>query len=285
MRFTSLITVALSFAGLIQALPIESRSINGLYGVTYTARNSDGSCQSASEIAHSVQQMKAAGINNIRTYSQECDQLSSILKAINTNGGGMTVLAAVWIDGTSNDEAEIARLKQVLNATPDVSPIRGILVGNEVLFKGLMSSSELVSKVKAVKSIAKGIKVGSVEIDTTYSKDLMAVSDIVCANIHPFFSHVNIKNAASNLNMQYNNFKKIAGGKEVYITETGWPSSGADAGAAHPSLENTEAFATAVSKTSLPYYFFEWQDSQWKSKGIESSFGLLGPDGKAKFAI
>jgi exo-beta-1,3-glucanase (GH17 family) len=285
MRFTSIITIALSFAGLIQALPIESRSINGLYGVTYTARNSDGSCQSASEITNAVHQMKAAGINNIRTYSQECNQLPAILNAIKSNGGDMTVLAAVWIDGTSNDNDEIATLKQVLNSTPDLSPIRGILVGNEVLFQGLMPSSELVSKVKAVKAIAKGIKVGSAEVDTTYSEDLMAASDIVCANIQPFFSHINVKNAASNLNMQYNNFKKTAGGKEVYVTETGWPSSGADAGDSHPSVANMETFAVAVSKISLPYYFFEWQDSQWKSSGIESSFGLIGADGKAKFAF
>lgn len=284
MRFTSIITVALSFVGIIHSLPIESRSFEGLYGVTYTARNSDGSCQSASEIANSVREMKAVGINNIRTYSQECNQLPAILKAIKETGGGMTVLAAVWIDGSSNDNAEIDKLKQILHSTPDLSPIRGIIVGNEVLFKGVMSSSELASMMKTVKAISKGIKVGTAEVDTTYHKEVMSVSDIACVNMQPFFSRMNVKNAVSNLNMQYNNFKKAAGGKEVYITETGWPSSGADEGDAHPSLANMQSFVSAISKSSLPYYFFEWQDSQWKSEGIESNFGLLGPNGKSKFS-
>ncbi|KAG2203265.1 hypothetical protein INT47_000185 [Mucor saturninus] len=284
MRFTSLVTIALSFAGVIQSLPVERRGITSLNGVTYTARNSNGECQSSQEIAASVKLMKSSGVHSIRTYSQECDQLPAILDAIKSQGGGMTVLASVWIDGTSKDQEEISTLKSVL-ANHDTSAITGILVGNEVLFNGVMPASELIKKFKAVKAISKGIDVGTAEMDVTYPQELVDVSDFVAVNIHPYFSQVDIKNAMSNLNDRYNAFKKMAGGKKTYIAEVGWPSAGASSGKAVPSVSNTETFASEISRTSLPYYFFEWQDSNWKSSGIESNFGLLNSNGKAKFGI
>ncbi|KAL9545221.1 hypothetical protein MBANPS3_007249 [Mucor bainieri] len=257
MRFTSIITVALSFAGLVKALPIESRGVSSLNGVTYTARNSDGSCQSASEIVSSVKLMKSSGVSKIRTYAQECESLPNILKAI----------------------------KEVLNSADNTNAITGILVGNEVVFNNIMSSGQLVGKINQVKKIAKGIQVGTAEVDSTYTSDLMSASDFAGVNIHPYFASASIKNAFSNLNQRYNTFKKSAGGKQVYITETGWPSSGAASGAAQPSLANTEAFVTSLSASSLPYYYFEWEDSNWKGAGVESHFGLLNGQGNAKFAI
>ncbi|CEP10557.1 hypothetical protein [Parasitella parasitica] len=284
MRFISIITVALSFAGLAKSLPVESRSVSSLNGVTYTARNADGSCQSASEIVASVKLMKASGVSKIRTYAQECESLPNILSAIK-QVGGMTVLPGVWIDGSSNDDAEISRLQKALNSADNINAITGILVGNEVIFNNIMSSGQLVSKINQVKKISKGIQVGTAEVDSTYTSDLMAASDFAGVNIHPYFASVNIKSAYSNLNQRYNTFKKSAGGKQVYITETGWPSSGASSGAAQPSLANTEAFVKSLSTSSLPYYYFEWADSNWKGAGIESHFGLLNAQGTAKLDV
>ncbi|KAI8356092.1 glycoside hydrolase superfamily [Choanephora cucurbitarum] len=285
MRFTSIATfAALYLAGLTQSAPVESRGISSLYGVSYTARNSDGSCQSSSQITASVKMMKSSGISHIRTYSQECDQLPNILKAIDSAGGGMTVLAAVWIDGTANDDKEIQALKSTLSSSK-TDAIRGILVGNEVIFKGIMSSSALVKKIKEVKSFAKGIDVGSAEIDGTYTPDMVAASDIVCANIQPFYSTVDIDGAFDNVKQRYHNFQKVAGGKEVMVTETGWPSSGASRGPAVPSTANALKFAEQISSSSFPYYYFEWEDATWKGSTVDAHFGLLGGNGKSKFAL
>lgn len=285
MRFTSIITIALTFAGVIQSLPIESRGGGSLYGVTFTGRSSSGACLSAHEVAASLKSMKSKGISHIRTYSQECDQLPAILDAIKSNGGGMTVLAAVWIDGSSNDDKEINTLKSVIK-NHDTSPITGILVGNEVIFKNLMSSSELVKKIKTVKGFSNGIRVGTAEMDVTYPTDLMEASDIAAVNIHPYFSQVDVKDALNDLNIRYSNFKKLAHGKsQVFVAEVGWPTQGATYGKAVPSVSNARTFASALTSSSIPYYFFEWQDASWKESGIESHFGLLDNIGKAKFAI
>lgn len=268
-----------------QALPlVERNSILGFNGVTYTGRHADGSCQSTSEIASNIKTMKASGISSVRIYAQECELLPTILKTIKATGGGMTVAAGVWIDGSSNDDAEISRLKSVLgNKNIDTSPISAIFVGNEVLFNNIMPSSQLVAKVKTVKSFAKGIPVGSVEIDGTYSSDLMEVSDVLAVNIHPYFSGVDISEAYDNLETRYNNFKKTAGGKKVLITETGWPSAGESNGKAVASVANEKIFANAVSQSSLPYYYFEWTDASWKGSSVEGHFGILNSIEKSKF--
>lgn len=284
-----ILIVTFSLIQLCQPLPLENRSSKvHLKSVTYTPLKADGTCRTATDITATVKRMKAAGISNIRTYSQNCNQLATILKAIKANGGGMTVLAGVYIDGSKNDNVEIATLKSVLTKKKNTQYIRGILVGNELVFNQVMSSTGLIKKIKTVKAFAKGYKVGTSEIFTSYTKDLMNASDIIAVNLHPFFSQVKIGDAMKNLAAQYKNFKKLTGRKKVYISETGWPSAGNDYGAAHPSVANMKKFATLLAKSNLPYYYFEWEDSAWKQPGdygIEPHWGLLGTNGKAKFSL
>ncbi|KAG1242865.1 hypothetical protein G6F68_016015 [Rhizopus microsporus] len=152
--------------------------------------------------------MKSNGITHIRTYSQECDQLPSILKAIKAQGGGMTVLAAVWLDGSSGDDQEISTLKSVLSKNYGNQYIQGILVGNEVIFNNVMSDGTLINKIKQVKAFASAINVGTAEIPSSYTNQLVTACDMVASNVYPFFSNVNVDTAISNLKAQYNNLKK-----------------------------------------------------------------------------
>lgn len=284
MQLTSLIFTALTFLTTIQALPVERRSMYAFNGVDYTGKNADGSCHTASEVTANIKMMKSYGITRIRTYSQECEILPNILNAISSLGGGMDVLAAVWIEGSADDDTEISSLNTVLNSKKyDISPISKILVGNEVMFNNYISTAQLIGKLETVKAFANGIPVGFVEVDSTYSPDLIAASDFVAVNLHPFYAAVKIDNALESVQTRYNNVVKTAGGKEVIITETGWPSAGGNMGEAVASLANEKAYAAAVSKSSLPYYYFEWEDSLWKGAGTEGHFGLMNQDDKAKF--
>jgi exo-beta-1,3-glucanase (GH17 family) len=69
---------------------------------SYNALDANGNCKSQSAITKDVKKYKSNGIINIRTYSQQCNQLDLILKAIKSAGGGMTILTAVWIDGKTD---------------------------------------------------------------------------------------------------------------------------------------------------------------------------------------
>ncbi|KAI7907795.1 glycoside hydrolase superfamily [Cokeromyces recurvatus] len=277
--------IVTAFIAFVQAVPIEPRVITSLSGVSYNSRNPDGSCQTTQEAIDTIKSMKLHGIQHIRTYSQGCNALPNIIKGIEAAGGGMTVLAAVWIDGTSNDDKEIALLEENLNTISDLKAIRGILVGNEVLFNNYITSSQLVQRLNSVRAISRGIPVGSAETDGSYSDELIAASDFMGVNIHPYFdtSVTTIEDAYKNLVLRFNNIKGRAGDKTIYITETGWPSAGSGSGAGQPSLSNMEAYATTVSKSSLPYYYFEWIDATWKSSAsievcpVVLIYAQLGP--------
>ncbi|KAI8380963.1 glycoside hydrolase superfamily [Radiomyces spectabilis] len=275
-------------ATLVQALPINKRD-GSLYGVTYTGLNPDGSCQSPAQVLKSMQTFKKHGIMNVRTYSQECDQLPHILDAMQKTDPAMTVLAAVWIEGSDRDEKEIKQLQKVLESGKNRHAIRGITVGNEVVFKNHMDPGSLVEKMKTVKGIASkyGIKVGTVETADTYTDELIDASDLVVVNIHPFFQPVKISDAADAFVKQYNAFKKKAHGKEVLVGETGWPSAGDSNGPAVPSVENMATYVNGITKTDIPYYFFEAQDASWKGDGhlsVEPHWGLENHSGNFKFA-
>jgi exo-beta-1,3-glucanase (GH17 family) len=54
---------------------------------------------SQANVSKDISSFKQNGILNVRTYAQECNQLDQILTGIASAGGGMTVIAAVWVDG------------------------------------------------------------------------------------------------------------------------------------------------------------------------------------------
>ncbi|KAI8889687.1 glycoside hydrolase family 17 protein [Backusella circina FSU 941] len=278
-----LVLLCSTLLGFVQGAPLKERGVSGLSGITFNAYNSDGSCMSTTDIHAAIRKMKNLGISNIRTYSQECNQLSNILNAIDQLGGGIDVLAAVWIDGSSNDGKEIEKLKSVLHQNKGLSAINGILVGNEVLFKGTLSPSALENKIKQVKAVSGGIKVGTSDVATAFSRNIISASDFLGVSIYPFFTGVSINNAVSSLNTQYQNFKKLAGSKQVFITETGWPSAGSSNQNAQASMENAKKYVNGLSKSGLPYYYFEWQDSKWKGDGVEQHFGFMSSSDQSKF--
>lgn len=209
----------------------------------------------------------------------------NIANAIDSVGGDMTVLAAVWIQGTAQDAQEIATLEWALNQISNKNIIYGIAVGNELVQSGLMNSGQVVKKINEVKAVFPDYKVGTVDTPTAYSSDMIDASDIVLLNIHPFFAGVPADQAAQNLQQQFNNFKQKAGNKQVLVGEVGWPSAGEADGQAQPSVANLATVVKSLEGIDLQYYFFEAQDSDWKSPGafdVEQHWGLLYSNGKSK---
>ncbi|KAI8987759.1 glycoside hydrolase superfamily [Mycotypha africana] len=285
MQLLPYFTFVLTLATFVQAFPLQRRTEASVSGIAFNFRNPDGSCQSYDEIKNTIKLMSQNGIRRVRTYAQDCDTLATILTSIKSLGVDMTVLAAVWVQGSSNDESEITKLKHVLETADNTGAINGIVVGNEVLYNGWLSSGALAEKINAVKSIANGIPVGTVDIPELYSQDLIDASDFVAVNIQPFYAPVSAEEAMANVRARYEALQEKAEGKEVLIAEVGWPTSGNDIGPAHPSVEAEAALASAMAESGIPYYFFEWQDSSWKGDSVESHYGILDASGHKKFSF
>ena len=74
----------------------------------------------------------------------------------------------------------------------------------------------------------------------------------------------------------YQRTKKVANGKKVIITETGWPSEGQDLYGAHPSKEgfmryfiNTQHWSASED---IEIFYFSSFDEAWKT-GAEGDVG------------
>ncbi|KAG0165939.1 hypothetical protein DFQ28_008237 [Apophysomyces sp. BC1034] len=286
MHASSFITLAILFiAGLVQALPIAKRQGGSLYGITYTGLNSDGSCQSDSQVLGSFRQFQQSGIQHVRTYSQECDVLPKALSAIQKIGGGMTIMAAIWIEGSDRDDKEIAQFASIV-ASGNIGPISGVLVGNEVVMKGIMSPAQLAAKIKKVKGIVGGkFQVATAEAPMTFADELIDASDMVVLNIHPYYTPIPANKAADNVIQTMQVFKQKSQGKEVVVGEAGWPSAGKANGPAIPSVANLAMFVKGMEGASFRYYFFEARDSAWKAAGafgVETHYGLWTAQGESK---
>ncbi|KAI9499209.1 glycoside hydrolase superfamily [Zychaea mexicana] len=284
MQFSLALLASLLIAGLVQALPTK-RDAGSLWGITYTAKGSDGSCHSAEQVSESIKRFKDNGIMNIRTYSQECDQLPNILNAIQENGGDMKVLAAIWIGG-DNDDSEVSNLEKALEGA-NKNLISGIAVGNEAVHAGLMDASSVASRIKEIKQKFGEYKVGTVETAAGFSSDMIDASDIVWVNIHPFFGGVSADEAVQNLQQQLSSFKGKASGKDIVIGEVGWPSEGDTNGDAKPGTDEMSTVVKALMNSDIKYYYFESHDSKWKGGGaynIEPHWGIVDQNGKSKIS-
>ena len=76
----------------------------------------------------------------------------------------------------------------------------------------------------------------------------------------------------------YNIAAEAAKGKEVIITETGWPSRGSDLHGAHPSEENYLKYFINSQQWSegddVPMFYFSSFDESWKV-GAEGDVGAF----------
>src|SRR5271157_1221071 len=89
---------------------------------------------------------------------------------------------------------------------------------------------------------------------------------------------------------EYNQLVSGAGGKQVIVSETGWPSGGNAVGAAVPSPANAAQFflqfVTWARSNNVAFLYFEAFNEEWKAKyegpqgaywGIWDEYGVLKP--------
>ena len=132
----------------------------------------------------------------IRLYGTDCNQTEMVLEGIKRLElkDDVHIWLGVYLDGnqTTNDR-QIQQMWDILD-NYDSSHFAGVIVGNEVLFSEYMSLAELGNYVSNFRSnlTAKGINipVSTADLGDAWTRGLAQDSDIVMANVHPFFAGV-----------------------------------------------------------------------------------------------
>lgn len=202
---------------------------------------------------------------------------------------GFNVLMGAWIgkDETENQQEIQALIQLIKEGNVDMAA-----VGNEVLFRGDQNEETLLSYIQQVKS--QTIDVPVTYIDVYYEiinhPKLASATDKILINCYPFWEGASIDNAGMYLQEMYHQTKKIAGGKEIIIAETGWPSKGEAVQNAVPSSENLMRYYVEAqkwaSKENVTLFYFSSFDESWKihfEGWAGTSWGLWDANEKFKF--
>lgn len=177
--------------------------------------------------------------NTVRLYGTDCNQTEMVLHAIDRlELTEMKLWLGVWIDTNKTTcERQLNQLYDVLDKTKDHSIFKGAIIGNEALYRAGSSIAEaektLISYMTEVRDHFKknniNIPIATSDLGDNWNAELVKASDVVMANVHPFFAGVSVDLAASWTWDFWNNHNLVltkGTDKKQIISEVGWPSGG-----------------------------------------------------------
>jgi glucan endo-1,3-beta-D-glucosidase len=222
--------------------------------------------------------------------------IEAFAAAVKTN---TTLLLGIWCSGTDSIDNELSALTKAIkqHGKEFTDLVVGISVGSEDLYRvseiGIRNKSGVGADAKAMIAFIKQTRnklkgtalaktpVGHVDTWTTWvntsNKAVVDEVDFVGVDIYPYYEDDkdnDISNATTLFYNALNRTEKAAGDKPVWITETGWPSTGPKWGDAEPSAENAKKF---------------WDDVGCKLFGRTNTWWYTqrdsNPDNKMKFGV
>lgn len=196
--------------------------------------------------------------------------ISAIPAAIATN---TTLLLGLW---ASEDQAafnnELTALKNAISqyGSAFADLVVGISVGSEDLYRisptGIAANSGygqspdvLVDYIGQTRSaisgtVLSGKPVGHVDTWNTYTNSsnaaVIAAADFLGLDEYPYYETTNVNsvdNASTLFFNAYNAVDAVAQGKPIWITETGWPTSGPTQNLAVANTENAETYWKSIA--------------------------------------
>ena len=261
---------------------------NGMHGLCfspYQEGQKPGDFISESQIRRKLELIKPY-TKWIRTFSctEGNEQIPILAKEY-----GLKTLVGAWLgDDPIINEDEINGLINLTNqGCVDIAA-----VGNEVMYRGDLSEDELIDYINRVKSAIPNTPVGYVDAyyEFTDRPKITEVCDVILANCYPFWEGCSLEYSLVYMKQMYFQAMSVASGKKVIITETGWPSQGANLEGAFPSYENALKYFINAQNWSndenIEMFYFSSFDESWKvgSEGDVGAFwGLWDKDEKLKF--
>lgn len=253
------------------------------WAITYSPYNSDESCKDASSVMADITLIKSKGFQTVRVYSTDCSGLQNIGSAC--EAVGLKMILGIFISNTGISGAQ----QQVSDIVSwgKWSLVELIVVGNEAIFSGFCTASELAAFITSCKSaFSAGGYTGPctttepLNILQESTEALCAVVDVVGCNIHPFFNaDVDAGSAGSFVASQLAIVDQLCSGKSGINLETGWPSAGECNGRACPGTnEQATAVAGIIAAAGGKSVMFSFVDDYWKEPGAfncEQSWGSI----------
>jgi exo-beta-1,3-glucanase (GH17 family) len=223
----------------------------------------------------------------IRTFS--CTEGSQATPRIAHELGLKTMVGIdLGPDQAENEEELLGGIAVASTGHADI-----LAVGNEVLLRGDLSEDELLACIARVREAVPGTTIGYVDAYFLFEKHprLVEACDVLLINCYPFWEYCPFEYSLHHMQEMYRRTERIAGGKPIVISETGWPSHGTPYGAALPGRDealnyflNTYLWA---EEDGIEIVYFAAFDESWKTGDegdVGAYWGLWDASGRLKYA-
>jgi glucan endo-1,3-beta-D-glucosidase len=233
---------------------------------------------------------------NVQAYSKD-DPIEAFEAAIETN---TKLLLGIWTSGTKDINNDINALKKAISkyGSKFTDLVIGMSIGSEDLYRqsetGIINKAgvgngpqEIVAFINDYKKAFADSPLGKVpvgHVDTWdvwingTNKAVIDAVDWIGVDEYPYYESGkgnNIKNSGFLFDRAFDAVVAAVGNKPVWVTETGWPTSGPDWDEAKPSVENAKYYWNEIGCRKLfnkvPTFWYNIRDSN--------------PDNEMKFQI
>ncbi|MGY4453896.1 exo-beta-1,3-glucanase (GH17 family) [Bradyrhizobium sp. i1.3.1] len=202
---------------------------------------------------------------------------------------GLKVTVGAWIDKDKDrNEREI---KAAIELARKNSNVVGVVVGNEVIYRGEQKVEDLIDMIKKVKgSVRVPVTTGEIWNIWRDNPDLASNVDFIAAHVLPYWENFRSDQAVDQAVDRYNLLRNLFPGKRIVIAEFGWPSQGynlrnADPGPFQQAL-TLRNFVSRAEAIGMEYNIVEAIDQPWKyfEGGVGPYWGILNASREPKFA-
>ena len=168
-----------------------------------------------------------------------------------------------------------------------------LAVGNEVLLRGDLTEQDLIDYISRARQAVPDVNVSYVDAYFLFEEHpaLVDACDMLLVNCYPFWEECPADYALLYMKDMYHRAINAANGKQVIISETGWPSSGDACGAAVPSKENAVQYFINTyvwaEQEDIEIIYFSSFDEAWKTGDegdVGAYWGLWDKDGNLKYS-
>jgi len=231
--------------------------------------------------------IKSKGISKIRVYGTDCNSFETVQPAAVKLGIKINQGLYITSSGVDSIDDSVTTLIQY-GQTNGWDVFDFITVGNEAINNGWCSVSDLISKISSVKSklseagYSGQITTSEPPVSFENNPDLCKKSDIDFVGINPhayFDTSASAETAGTFVKGQVELIQGVCGTSNVFVTETGYPSSGIQNGGNIPSTANQiTAVQNILNEMDLDVTILSTYNDYWKAPGdygIEQSFGVI----------
>ncbi len=224
--------------------------------------------------------------NWIRCFS--CIEGNQEIPRIAHENGLKTMVGVGLSEDKEANEIELANGIEIARAGhADI-----LAVGNEIMLRGDLTEDELIDYIHRAQAAVPDIPVSYVDAYFLFENHprIAEACDILLVNCYPFWESCAAEYSLLYMKEMYRRALNVANGKQVIISETGWPTVGSAFGAAVPSYENAlEYFIRTYQWAQLDdieIFYFSSFDESWKvgdEGDVGAYWGLWDKEGNLKY--